>query len=647
MTNMKLTLRIFIFTLVYPFVVSAQNNAISFDGAASYLAIPSTVLTSGAANFTIEFWTKPNLSNNDGNFHGMIGAQQTLTGKRSPGIWYFTNGAVHLDTYAYTTEVRYNYESGAGFFVPGEWTHVAWVKNGTSYKVYRNGIETINFTAPAQVNVPANYTLGKIDNLFNGLMDEVRIWSVARTGAEIRKNMYNQNLSNSSPGLEVYYRFNEGAGTSAASSSTNTSGMTATLTSGPTWTASPVQWNASAVNFDGTNDYINMPAGVYFSDNTFTIETWVYVRSYQNYSRILDFGNGNGTTGNNNVVFVLSEGTTGTPSFQVYNGASGQSVVSSATIPLNTWTHVAAVLNGTLAKIYINGVERASGTFATAPANVSRAYCYIGRSGWSADSYANMMMDEFRIWSVARTQSEISGNMNKQLDPSTAGLTTYFSFDKGIVNGNNAGLTNAEDLTGNVNGTFTNMALSGASSNLARQYASLSSLPVEWLSFTARPSGKDVQLQWSLAAEADCRNFTAEHSLNGSTWTTLGVVPAINNSTGINTYSFTHNFVSAGRHYYRIALNGMDGKTQYSAVRNVLFDQRTGNVQFPGIAVGGKFQVVAESPAAFALLNSAGKVVYTLNLQPGTNNANCSFLPAGIYYIQVGNQSGKILITYK
>jgi hypothetical protein len=39
--------------------------------------------------------------------------------------------------------------------------------------------------------------------------------------------------------------------------------------------------------------YLQVPAGVYFSGD-FTLTAWIYLKSYQSYSRIFDFGNGEG-----------------------------------------------------------------------------------------------------------------------------------------------------------------------------------------------------------------------------------------------------------------------------------------------------------------------------------------------------------------
>jgi hypothetical protein len=60
----------------------------------------------------------------------------------------------------------------------------------------------------------------------------------------------------------------------------------------------------NALSFDGVNDHLVLPPDTWFSSD-FTVETWVYVRSYNNWSRVIDFGNGQYA---DNVLFALARG---------------------------------------------------------------------------------------------------------------------------------------------------------------------------------------------------------------------------------------------------------------------------------------------------------------------------------------------------
>ncbi len=207
-----------------------------------------------------------------------------------------------------------------------------------------------------------------------------------------------------------------------------------------------------ALSLDGTNDYVQAPAGIYFNTN-FTIEAWVYVRSYNSWSRLLDFGNG---APSDNVVLALSSVTTGLPSLDVFSASvpNGQQITAPSAIPTNQWVHLAATLENGTATLYINGVAVVSGPVAAPNALITRTNNYIGRSNWSVNSYANAIFDEVRIWSVARSQADIQADMMHPLTGSEPGLVAYWKFDEG--SGTNA--ANSASTGSAYNGTLRHAA---------------------------------------------------------------------------------------------------------------------------------------------------------------------------------------------
>ena len=75
---------------------------------------------------------------------------------------------------------------------------------------------------------------GAASGAFDGVLDEVRIWSGARTQGEIQSLMDAETTSG--PGLVARWGFGEGAGSTAADSVGSIDG---TLTNGPTWVEGP------------------------------------------------------------------------------------------------------------------------------------------------------------------------------------------------------------------------------------------------------------------------------------------------------------------------------------------------------------------------------------------------------------------------
>jgi hypothetical protein len=130
----------------------------------------------------------------------------------------------------------------------GIWYHIAGVYNGTTVTIYVNGVaeHSTNATA-ANLTTGSNtfpYYIGGTtwnNRCWNGAIDEVRIWNVARTAAQIQESMYTQVAPNSS-GLVAYYSFDQGT----ASGYNNTFGGSPAVNTLTDITANPANGNASA-----------------------------------------------------------------------------------------------------------------------------------------------------------------------------------------------------------------------------------------------------------------------------------------------------------------------------------------------------------------------------------------------------------------
>jgi hypothetical protein len=199
----------------------------------------------------------------------------------------------------------------------------------------------------------------------------------------------------------------------------------------------------NALSLDGTNQYATVPAAAASAvSSPLTIEAWVYPRSHANWSRLMDFGN---EVGSNNIVCALSSGTSGQPALYFFNesGEITGSVTSPTALPLNTWTHLAFSYDGTNGSIFINGNPVASGPMPP-PSGAPRTGNFIGRSNFGIDDYANAIIDEFRIWSVARSPAQILASQGAPLLGDEAGLLLYYKFD----NASGAVATNSATATG-------------------------------------------------------------------------------------------------------------------------------------------------------------------------------------------------------
>ncbi len=115
--------------------------------------------------------------------------------------------------------------------------------------------------------------------------------------------------------------------------------------------------------------------------------------------------------------------------------ASGERSIttSGGLVPLKTWTHIAAVIDRTNGEIrlVINGEEVATESVGAGPAISNDDPLLIGNTSEISTSYRSFegLLDEVRIWSVARSDSDIRDTMDTVLAGNEAGLAFYLPLD--------------------------------------------------------------------------------------------------------------------------------------------------------------------------------------------------------------------------
>ncbi len=616
---------------------TAQNFTLNFNGTTQYISIPDQNSLDLSTNFTIEGWIYPTGSAYDGIIVNKENSYEIA--RYNDGTLQFAISASGLGN----DWVWIN----SGLVAPlNTWSHFAMIKSGTTVTIYLNGA-----TSSTHISQPAslapNTSQLRIGNrtglsqLFGGHIEEIRIWNITRSQSEIKATMFNKNLANNTAGMVAYYRMNEGSGTATVNSCTNSAGIDGTLINAPAWVASPVQYGDNAISFDGSNDMVNIP-----DDNSLditsaiTLEAWCYAIKNTGIQNVISKSS---NTQNNGYIFPRTDN--GWNSVVLYFHIAGGWRTLSAPYPsLNTWHHLAATYDGAIIRLYINGVLAASlpqtGTITTN----SNVLGLGNQSGYA--EYFGGYADEIRIWNIARTQTEIQSNMNKELDPATqTGLVSYYTNNQGISNGSNTGLTRLIDQKGNNNGTLTNFALSGTSSNFVTQHSSIIILPVSWLSFTGHREDISVQLNWSTAIEQNSREFNVEHSADGSAWKNIGSVSAAGNSFTIQTYSYLHTKPVKGLNFYRLHQVDTDGRSAYSKTIKVIYtNQQNKAIVYPNPVSEGTLNLQLAEAKEIILFNSLGKAVIIQRAKAGNNQVNTGHLPKGTYTLKTGDEIIQVLI---
>ncbi len=179
---------------------SATRYSLAYDGVndALFTSYPGATL----AAFTIEAWAK---DTKGVGYRAIVQTSLGNTGDRA--LYIYPNGEIGM----------YPCPTDGVAFPLNTWTHVAASFDGNMVSYYRNGtlvkqVATNNCTAIPTFELLRIGALDQNDGeRWKGNIDEVRVWSVARSDVEIGAN-WQKTLTGSENGLLAYYPLDAGAG---------------------------------------------------------------------------------------------------------------------------------------------------------------------------------------------------------------------------------------------------------------------------------------------------------------------------------------------------------------------------------------------------------------------------------------------------
>ena len=324
---------------------------VEFDGTGDYLNF--TNIDVGTDDFTYEAWIYP-----------------TESGKDNPAVIY-TSSLVHIcglyDTSGGTNAIfgastrpgSGNYVLYAPDITLNTWHHIAWVKSGSSLKIYVDGVnqtltDSGSFSGTQSNNV--SYIGTTVSNeYFEGYISNARV--IGGTA------LYTSNFTPPTKPLTAVTNTKlltcQGNAIADASSSAHSISVTGNA-------AARLGFPKSAFEFDGTDDYVAITntANLRLGNEDFTIDSWV------------QFGTGLSVSES---IFGVWDNTNNQRSYLFYYYADGDDLYFSASSDgtgsgitnvvannvgfiANRWYHlVASRISGTTT-IYIDGVSSASGT---------------------------------------------------------------------------------------------------------------------------------------------------------------------------------------------------------------------------------------------------------------------------------------------
>ncbi|GAA3979908.1 hypothetical protein GCM10022407_26420 [Hymenobacter antarcticus] len=198
-------------------VMAPPGNALAFDGVDDYLALPaSTPVPLGNAAYTVEAW----INANSMNLGSIIGWGNYGTTNQANGLSLYPTGLIN---YWWANDLQKTTPN-----LVGRWHHVAATYNGTTRTIYLDGV-ALGSDVPGVHAVPnaQNLRIGSNSNgaftYLNGRLDEVRVYSVALTPAQLRADMTSTTAAVPAS-LVLYYNFDQG--TPATASTGDNTGLT-------------------------------------------------------------------------------------------------------------------------------------------------------------------------------------------------------------------------------------------------------------------------------------------------------------------------------------------------------------------------------------------------------------------------------------
>jgi hypothetical protein len=364
---------------------STDGGSGYFDGSGDYLTTPTSSQFTASGNFTVSCWF---MLNSFANSYYVVGGNWDAGTSDEWLIQIQNNGAIRFLTSASTSF------SSSGVVKLNEWTFFSATRSGSTVTVQVNGTTVSTYTksdtlgsATKSINIgqqPGN------NWPWNGYISDFRLVS----GSAVTTLPTSPLTAISGTGLLLNFT-NAGIIDNAEMNNLETVGNAQISTA-------QSKFGGGSMYFDGNGDYCLGPTSpsFEFGSGDFTIEAWLYrtADSGQYDSEIVGYGNPNTLNGWH---FGLSGSSGGTANrIQLNLNYSGYLVISSGTIPVNTWTHVAVTRSGTSFKVFINGNQDGSATSSATPTTTSSSRLYVGTGAYDPGSVNRTItgyIDDLRI----------------------------------------------------------------------------------------------------------------------------------------------------------------------------------------------------------------------------------------------------------
>jgi hypothetical protein len=201
---------LFLFMLQPFLLISQSNQCLHFDKVDDFVQLPNgSQYVSGGNKLSLTGWF-----NCDALAYGQ-GYMGFRAGSGTAEFYLIQLNNGVMECRLVSTAGFFEYVAPANTIIPQVWQHIAWIYDGTSIKLYVNGLLKGSSAASGNfVGTNVNFGIGKsllggFNFVYGGKIDEISVWNKALSQTEIQDMMANE-LTGTETDLQLYYKFNQG-----------------------------------------------------------------------------------------------------------------------------------------------------------------------------------------------------------------------------------------------------------------------------------------------------------------------------------------------------------------------------------------------------------------------------------------------------
>jgi hypothetical protein len=384
-----------------------NKGTLRFDGANDYVFLSNSQLNISSA-ITVEAWVKYNAQ---GGYNAR--SYSVITCKGYPWTWLLEDQSGQFNFRISTSvnsdsNVNSSYSHGLN-----TWNHVVGTYDGTSQKIYVDGVLRNTVSLTGTINTSSNDALVGLynygDYCLTGNVGAVRVYNKALSAVEVAQNYEAQKskFANTIVQQGLVLNLDAGnpysyAGAGAAWYDVSGSGYVSSLTNTQTYNSD----NGGSINFNGSTESVSAGpnSNLFLAD--MTAEVWIKITAMSgDWVRIIGTGSDPRTFG----LWYYVDG-------RILWQRTGSSAVNPEIFPatpvltVGSWAHVAATTIGMSHVLYLNGVSIGTNPSAGGPWGNSNTAITIGYAGYHA--YSNSNIASARLYTRGLSAAEILQNYN-------------------------------------------------------------------------------------------------------------------------------------------------------------------------------------------------------------------------------------------